>query len=102
MLPHAIRRVEQPAIYFSEFSGLMRPAGAECASFRPRSGVSSKLPVIPLSRIHLTWASYFSVRDWDTSAGLTVVGTEASNKLRLNFFRRRKSIDLLLLLAWIY
>ncbi len=63
MLPHAIRRVEQRAIYFSEFSGLMRPAGMERAGFRPRFGVLSKLPVIPLSRIHLTWASYFSARD---------------------------------------
>ena len=88
---------EQRAIYFSEFSGLVRPAGAERASFRPRSDVSSKLPVIPLSRIHLSWASYFSARDWDTSAGLALVGAEASTKVPLNFFRRRKSIDLLFL-----
>ena len=86
---------EQPAIYFSEFSALMRPAGAERASFR--SGVPSKLPVIPLSRIHLTWASYFSARDWDSSTGLVLVGAEASTKVPLNFFRRRKSIDLLFL-----
>ncbi len=78
----------------------MMLAGTERAGFRPRSGVRSKLPVIPLSRIHLTCASYFSAGDWDTSTGLAVVGTEASTKLPIYFFRRRKSIDLLL--GWIY
>ncbi len=86
MLPHEI--------YCSDLFGLTRSADAERAEFRLCSGVASKLPVMPRSRIHLTWASYFSARDLDTSAGLALVGTEASTKLPLNFVNRRKSIEL--------
>lgn len=81
-------------IYCSDLFGLTRSADAERAEFRLCPGVASKLPVMPCSRIHLTWASYFSARDLDTSAGLALVGTEASTKLPLNFVNRRKNIDL--------
>ncbi len=99
MLPHAIWRVEQRAIYSSEFFGPTRPTDAERATFRPRSGVPSNPPAIPLSRIHLTWASYLSARDWDSSAGLARVGADASTKLPLVFFSRQKCIGLLFLRA---
>ena len=81
---------------------VLRGPAAERAGFGSRLGTPFKLPVIPFSCIHLTWASYFSARDWDSSAGLTLVGAEASTRLSLVFLSRRKNIGLLFLLGRTY
>ncbi len=76
---------------YGSTTGLGTVGAASCSVF-PR------LPVIPFSRIHLTWASYFSAREEsNSSAGLARVVAKVSTGALRGGFWRRKNMNVLFL-----